>query len=373
MAFEKTDNAWVHVPARRKWKHSKVQHSRRPHSSNKRKHQSRSEKTTSEPSPILTTERDVDDEKNRTVESNWLTEESRDYVAWDGFHEKGSRRYALTNPPGLAMSRCRVEKGVLPPPFGIPELPASLPEIRGNKYTKQNSTPIMWPHMPGAPTLALSLKECVEDVDIVAGASLFYALWGHSRYVKEKYLLQRCANGAVIVIHLPKHKRSDSQSPGHLSEAICCPDKRQSRIHFSIGKLRVGNIRMTTISEVDGFMVDFKRPVEIKTRKRTTIPDLKDTIQASVNGSEYLAQFKLSSNERLLESVQLYRTKDLQLRHDVAWHNAGKRICEMLNTILLNELVMNACDHPVMLTFDQVTREPLIVDAQKSYPSIMPL
>lgn len=366
-----TDTAWVHVPVRRKWRNSKAPHSHHPRPQPKRC-KTKSDKLTSEAQPVVDVSSHVC--KNCTVhEPNWLTEESRDYAAWDGFHEKGSRRYALTNPPGLAMSQSRVEKGVLPPSFDIPALPAVLPQTRGSKYTKQNSTPIMWPHMPGAPTLALSLKECVEDVDIVAGASLFYALWGHSRYIKEKYLLQRCANGTVIVIHLPKHKRSDSQSPGHLSEAICCPGKRQNRIHFSIGKLRLGNIRMTTISEVDGFMTDFKRPVEIKTRKKITIPDLKDTIQASVNGSEYLAQFKLSSNERMLESVQLFRTKDLQHRHDVAWQNAGQRILEMLDVILSNELVKSAYNHPVMLTFDPVTREPLVADAQHSYPSIIPL
>lgn len=366
-----TETAWVHVPVRRKWRNTKASHSHPPKPQTKRC-KIRSNNSTKEARTGVDISSHVCS-KCAVHEQNWLTEESREYVAWDGFHEKGSRRYALTSPPGLAMSKNRVEKGVLPPSFDIPSLPAVLPQTRGSRYTKQNSTPIMWPHMPGAPTLALSLKECIEDVDIVAGASLFYALWGHSRYIKEKYLLQRCANGTVIVIHLPKHKRSDSQSPGHLSEAICCPGKLHNRIHFSIGKLRVGNIHMTTISEVDGFMTDLKRPVEIKTRKKTTIPDMKDTIQASVNGSEYLAQFKLSSNERMLESVQLFRTTDLQLRHDVAWQNAGQRICVMLQHILSNELVMSAYNHPVMLTFDQVTREPLIANAQSSFMSIIPL
>ena len=158
-----TDTAWVHVPVRRKWRNSKAPHSHHSHHPRPqpKRCKTKSDNLTREAQPVVDISSHVCN-KCPVHEPNWLTEESRDYVAWDGFHEKGSRRYALTNPPGLAMSQSRVEKGVLPPSFDIPALPAVLPQTRGSKYTKQNSTPIMWPHMPGAPTLALSLKECVE-------------------------------------------------------------------------------------------------------------------------------------------------------------------------------------------------------------------
>lgn len=306
-------------------------------------------------------------------DENWLKEEDRVFVGWNGSY-KGGLRTPHAHPPERKFSTVRASLYERPPDFTMPSLPISLPSSEGwrSKNRKRVSIPIMWPYIPGSPTIASIAEEWIGNVDVIAGASLMYALFGHSRYVKECFLLERNAQGAVVVMHVPKHKRSDMDSPGHMSESICCPNKGKHKIHFSIGKFRVGRFKMATVSEVDGFMQDVGKAIEIKTRKRRTVPDLKDTVQASINGSDSLVQFKLSENNEVLESVQVYKTSFLRDRHRVAWKNAGDRITDMLGVILSNDLVQGAFGVPVVLAFDPKTRTPVITESGASC-SMLPL
>lgn len=308
------------------------------------------------------------------LEENWLLEEptAREYISWNGWHCRGERRHTLTNPPPLDLSTSRLERNTTPPEFHNPGLPTKLPRVDRKGCGYHGRTPLLWPYIPGTPTLALLCQEVITDVDIVAGASLLYALSGHSRYVKEPYLMQRCFTGAIIVTHLVKHKQSDNHSPGHLSERLCCPGKTANTTHFSLGRFQIGDVKMTTVSEIDGFIVKAGKPVEIKTRKKSTTPDLKDTIQASVNGSAYLAQFKLSDDEKILESMKLFTTANLRRRHKVAWKTAGERVCRLLTKVVNNKLVLNAYKQPVLLTFDPSSREPVISQTCKWKNSIIP-
>ena len=299
---------------------------------------------------------------------NWFVEISRRFVGWDGRRKKGSKKkkersvFYQTTEPSIRESKIRLRIGELPPPFKSPTLPIRLPAVE-----KRYSVKLKWPHRPGIalPFALIKSKKgrlSLDGIDVIASSSLFYALAGDNKGTRDKYLLQRIGD-TIAIASMRKKMSHNSDDNGILAETICCPSSKDLDFaSYSISKVSIDNKTILLSTEVDGYDMDTKEIVEVKTSRRTGMK-MKELIQMMANGSSRVVKIKTSEDNLSFESSTVSTREEIMNLLEDRYIYAGQRIKYMLPLMLDNQKVLNAIDTPVMMSFSEDDKLPLFSPA----------
>ena len=299
-------------------------------------------------------------------ERNWFVEISRYFVGWNGRkkysrRKKGSSVFYETTEPSIRESKIRLRIGELPPPFKSPTLPIRLPVV------KKRSMKLKWPHRPGIalPFALIKSKKgklSLDGIDVIASTSFIYAMAGDDKGIRDNYLLQRIGD-TIAITSMRKKMSHNSYDNGILAEKICCPSSKELDFaSYSISKVSIDNKTILLSTEVDGYDMDTKEIVEVKTSSRTGMK-MKDLIQMMANGSSRIVKIKTSEDNLSFESSTVSTRDEIIDLFEDRYIYAGQRIKYMLPLVLNNQKVLNAIDRPVMMSFSQDDKLPLFSPA----------
>ena len=308
-------------------------------------------------------------------ERNWFVEISRYFVGWNGglsSYFNGKRMVKVKkkmgkkkgiSAPSIAESKMRLQIGELPPPFTSPTLPIRVP-VGKKRYTIK----LKWPHRPGIvlPFALIKSKKgqlSLDNIDVIASTSFIYALCGHNKGTRDKYLLQKIGD-TIAVTSMRKKMSHNSYDKGILAETICCPSSKSLNCaNYSISRVSIGNRTFLLSTEVDGYDMDTKEIVEVKASRRVKPASTKDLIQMMANGSSRIIKIKTSEDNLSFESCTVSTREEIMNLKEDQYIYAGQRIKYMLPLVLDNQKVLNAIERPIMMSFNDENKLPFFSPA----------
>ena len=270
-------------------------------------------------------------------------------MGWDGQQLEGT-----PEKPSIQDSISRLRLDEPPPKFQEPTLPT--PTSVPNTLVLSD---FVWPRYASIELPLAVVKAKEETLDgvhfIIVSSHFFYALCGESRAMNRSFLLQRVGDSIAVVPLTADGVKTPrcSLAIGVLVEDLCCPSSLPDTMTtFSLAKFQVGDYGLMLSTEVDGLDSATGECIEVKVRKKSSL-NMREIIQASVNGSARIAGVTPSADKTNLESIKIFSVQNEREQRKEKWTYNGQRAKYILSLIWNNPLVQSSTDAPVLMKFDQ--------------------